>query len=87
MELATSGIPPSRLTAAHAECLPLVSGGGVALARVAGTIRGNRPDLHICRYLAGQSRQHGRVTDVAALRGLLHVQGGSGAVPPVRKNA
>ena len=42
-----------------------VGNGAVALARVEGTIRGDRADLHISGDLAEQFRQHWGITDVA----------------------
>ncbi len=38
----------------------------MAFARVAGPIGSDRADLHICRDLAEQFGQHGRVTNMAA---------------------
>ncbi len=43
-----------------------VGDGVMAFARVVGTIRGDRADLHVGRDLAEQFGQHWRVTDVAS---------------------
>ena len=42
-----------------------VGDGVVALARVVGTVRGDRADFHISGDLVEKLGQHGRVTDVA----------------------